>query len=83
MIQFSSSFRVKLSGSVQWGRRFHFESRWANVEDCRTVIKSAWAVQKPGPLLMVVADRLKFFATFLDHWNKNTLQQFWLDIARN
>ncbi|KAL5759495.1 hypothetical protein ACOSQ2_018333 [Xanthoceras sorbifolium] len=70
------------AGQVKWGRRFHFESSWADEEECHDIIRSQWEIPKAGSLREVVAWKIQDCATSLNSWSRITLHKLRREIAR-
>ncbi|KAM6577840.1 hypothetical protein CsatB_029677 [Cannabis sativa] len=58
------------TNKIRWGTQFHFESAWADDEDCTRIVNSAWQHNNPIMTTRELKDKLGRCGEALQKWNR-------------
>uniref|UniRef100_A0A803QMV0 Reverse transcriptase n=1 Tax=Cannabis sativa TaxID=3483 RepID=A0A803QMV0_CANSA len=66
---------VKRHNTTRWRTRFHFESAWAEDEECSNIVQSVWQQDKKISNTRELQNRLGKCGQPLQQWNKSKKQE--------
>uniref|UniRef100_A0A803PRV4 CCHC-type domain-containing protein n=1 Tax=Cannabis sativa TaxID=3483 RepID=A0A803PRV4_CANSA len=66
---------LKITNATRWRTRFHFESAWAEDEECSNIVNSVWQQDKQISNTRELKIRLSNCGVALQQWNKTKKQE--------
>ncbi|KAF4397800.1 hypothetical protein G4B88_017281 [Cannabis sativa] len=75
LLLMDSDPNLKTNNAIRWRTRFHFESAWAEDEECTKIVHSVWRKDKQISNAKELKNRLGNCGEALHQWNKTKKQE--------